>query len=135
MKRWWLLSAIGALSAVVLFQLSRPDASADATESVHPVLGAEAQPLPAVRVEQVLIHADLAPSTQREADPAAIPVSFERPVGPIGGLKDAPTRATTPSPTRLRDARTSSPMLERAKRAFLGDGRHRPEPFPRVKDN
>jgi hypothetical protein len=135
MKRWWLLSAIGAVGAVVLLQLSRPDSPPAAPKTESPTPTTEAQPLPAVQVERLLIRADLVPSAEPEVEPVVAAVSLGRPDGANGGADWARTRAGSPSSTRSHDTKAPPPVLERAKRALLGDGRHRPEPFPRVKDN
>lgn len=37
------------------------------------------------------------------------------------------------APRPVRRARPGDPLLAKARRALLGDGRYRPEPFPRVK--
>jgi|SRR5687768_1610251 hypothetical protein len=135
MKRWWLLSAVGAMSAVVLLQLSRPDPAPASPQADRSSGTAEAQPLPAVRVEQRLVEADLVEAPQPETGVVAAPASVSRAVGTSGGTAWVPPRAASVSSTRSQQASATSPMFERAKRAFLGDGRHRPQPFPRVKDN
>lgn len=49
------------------------------------------------------------------------------------------TRSVTPGPAAPRrtdrqgSIRQNEALLSRARRAFLGDGRYRPEPFPRAK--
>lgn len=135
MKRWWLLPAIGAMSAVVLLQLSRRDAAPATPRSDPSPATAEAQPRPAVRVEHRLVEADLVAAPQPERDVIAVPASFSRGVGTSGGTELVPARAASVGATPSREVNATSPMFERAKRAFLGSGRHRPQPFPRVKDN
>lgn len=58
-------------------------------------------------------------------DPAAAPLLDHRPSTP----------PTTPvSAPRLQRVRAGDDaLLSKARRAILGDGRHRPEPFPRIK--
>lgn len=46
----------------------------------------------------------------------------------------AVTRASS-QPPPVQRAGQERTLLEKARRAFVGDGRHRPEPFPRVRDN
>jgi hypothetical protein len=43
--------------------------------------------------------------------------------------------AARPAASTVRPATRDPNLLEKARRAFLGDGRHKPEPFPRVRDN
>jgi hypothetical protein len=47
------------------------------------------------------------------------------PAGPRRPVRPAPR-----SPS-VRDPERQPPFVERARRAFMGDGRYRPEPFPR----
>ena len=74
-------------------------------------------------------------------------VTVEHQIIPLDALTETERPSLADSPSRLVRAdltpafkpRTSPPaqrgLVSRAKRAFLGDGRHRPEPFPRVKEN
>jgi len=51
---------------------------------------------------------------------------------------DRRTDAARPSPARDRPVRRASgdqSIFDKARRAFVGDGRHRPEPFPRPRGN
>lgn len=135
MKRWWLLSAIGAVSALVLIQFPWPDRPAASPRHQASPDGVEAQPQPDVRVEHVLVEAELVKPAQ--APQAARPdptVLANGRTTPPAGWAHASTRS---SEAVLHRAQTTTPppLFERAKRAFLGNGRHRPEPFPRVKDN
>jgi hypothetical protein len=135
MKRWLIVSGIGAVSALVLLQLSQPNAASAPSRFSTPADNPGAQPLPAVQVEQVLVEADLVKVIEPDGRPLAVPVSPRRPAGTSGWTTAAPTQTESVQPVGLHEARTPPPMLERAKRAFLGNGRHRPEPFPRLKDN
>lgn len=40
---------------------------------------------------------------------------------------------SAPPPPSLQRRPAGEPLLSKARRALLGDGRHRPEPFPRIK--
>src|SRR5687767_5934026 len=82
MKRWWLLMAVGAVSALVLLQVTRPAPGVPAPPSPTPdadeTTVAEAQPEPPVAVEpepsvavqQVLIEAPYVPGTLPSITPA-----------------------------------------------------------------
>lgn len=58
---------------------------------------------------------------------------------PISAAMVMPSISRAPAPTlvarseRRRTTAPSSDIVARARRALLGDGRHRPEPFPRIK--
>jgi hypothetical protein len=77
--------------------------------------GASSVPGDSVQVEHALVSDEII-----EAEPAA-------PRGTV--VTPAP-----PAATRLRRAPAGT-FADKARRAILGDGRHRPEPFPRVKNN
>ena len=81
------------------------------TPPPRPVVSAPALPLPSVKLEHQLI--EIRPPRRARPD-----VQIRR---------DIPaTRLATAAPDR-RDT-----LVARAGRAFLGDGRFRPEPFPRL---
>jgi hypothetical protein len=52
-----------------------------------------------------------------------------------GPPKPAAPPPPSPSPPRVQPAGSEPTLLEKARRAIVGDGRHRPEPFPRVRDH
>ena len=134
MKRYWWLSAIGAVGAIVFVQLTRSDAAlAPAPPGERSEL-AEAQPQPAVQVEHVLVQAELVTSPEPPPALTAVPVSHGRSHASKATARPMSTRAASFRPAPAETG-TPPPLLERARRAFLGDGRHRPEPFPRLKDN
>jgi hypothetical protein len=87
-------------------QVGEPPAQPDAPRAAAP-----AAPLPSVRLEHQLIQVE--------------PARPEKP-----GVR---IRRTIPS-TRLASAALDrrDKLVSRARRAFLGDGRFRPEPFPRL---
>ena len=141
MKRWWLLMAAGAVSALVLLQVTRPDPGVPAppnpTPDVDETTVAEAQPEPPIAVEpepfvavqQVLIEAPYVHGTLPSITPA------HRPAGTNTGRQVSSSRVAGPSSRPSAAGQPPPQLFDRAKRAFLGNGRHRPEPFPRVKDN
>ena len=54
------------------------------------------------------------------------------------GVVDREIEAERASPSRYRPANRAprdQTLFEKARRAFVGDGRHRPEPFPRPRAN
>ena len=145
MKRWWLISAIGAVSALVLLQLTQSGAASPASVHDDTPESTEAQPpssqsLDTVRVEHVLVEAEPVrsieyPDIRERGHYTQEAFATGRP--DRANLWRTPEpRATTGLSLPRNDAgKTPPPLFQRAKRAFLGDGRHRPEPFPRVKDN
>jgi hypothetical protein len=151
MKRWWLISAIGAVSALALLQLIQPDAASPASVHDNPPESTEAQPPAAapvetatpvdtVRVEHVLVEAEQVtpigyPEVGDRGRYTHAALDAEPPQGAVGWTSPAPRPAPALNVPQTGVEKTSPALLERAKRALLGDGRHRPEPFPRVKDN
>lgn len=149
MKRWWLLMAAGAVSALVLLQLTRPEPGvpaplnpappADETTvaeaqpeppgAVQPEPSVEVQQEPSVAVQQVLIEAPYVHGTLPSITAA------HRTAGTNTGRAVSSRRVAGPSSGPSAAAQPPPQLFERAKRAFLGNGRHRPEPFPRVKGN
>ena len=86
--------------------------------------GAMPEPATSVRVEHEIVRVDVEAA---DADPSAVlPArhvtrSLRQPK-PSGALTASPSPLTSPPSA-----------FTKARRSFLGDGRHRPEPFPRVR--
>lgn len=122
MKRslWLIFGALLLLAAVALFR-------AGTTEDMVAAVEAPPAPLPEVRVRHEFVTVPLPaaaahpPAGVRSGPPPARTALSKPPVGPG---EAAPVRRAG------RDAG----FLERARRAVVGDGRFRPQPFPRPKD-
>lgn len=78
------------------------------------------EPLPAVRVKHELITVSVPAAT------AGTPI----PKRPAAATVQRAT-AAEPAERELRD----KGLLDKARRALIGDGTHRPEPFPRVRQH
>jgi hypothetical protein len=127
---WLIFGGLALLAAAVLF---RSDPAGDAAARV------DAPPapsvLPDVRVKHEFIEVpiptprtSLARSPQRSA-----PVAKTRPqvAARVRTTADGVRSASAVSKDEPSDRRAS--LLARAGRAIVGDGKHRPEPFPRIK--
>ena len=123
---WLIFAALAMIAATVLFRYDpEPVAAIEST----PV---PAKPAAAVRVSHEFVTVKIpAAATTPRRQPS---VSHSRTVlaahggtGSIGrrDVLKASNRDTTPS----RDGN----LLEKAGRAFIGDGKYRPEPFPRIR--
>jgi hypothetical protein len=70
-------------------------------------------------------------------------ITISPPVAPAGPKRTpAPGFQVARQGTPVRQAEVAArerpanlPLLEKARRAFIGDGRHKPEPFPRPRGN
>jgi hypothetical protein len=108
MLRRLLWIGLGSLFALALFR-----ASAGSPPRKSEIVPPTVDP-PGVRVEHELVTASIVtePVTRRAAAAAAAP----------------PSGDPVPRPHTRPDG-----FLSKARRAIVGDGRHRPEPFPRVR--
>lgn len=135
MKRMlWLISGALTLVAAALLLRFQPEQ-----------LTARQQPvptrLPDVQVEHEFVRVS-APKL-----PAIGSDTARRTAVSARTVRDPEVRLHTPGPSFAASTRASSlppdvqragrdrTLLEKARRAFVGDGRHRPEPFPRVREN
>jgi hypothetical protein len=121
MKRgvWLILAALAVISATAPFHyMPEPVGVIESAPPAGPT------PPPAVRVSHEFVTVEIRPRTSLAANrPGAKP---SRPAG-------APKTAThDPAPTVRRGSRDRN-LLERAGRVLIGDGKYRPEPFPRVR--
>lgn len=143
-QSYWLIFAASMLiTAGVLLQY-RPERLALAAR-------AERQ-LPAVRIQHEFVRVSPSgivsatttarPRRAEEVEPGPIsdiptPIVAESPA--FVQLAPASHGTAEPAPKRtpvVQRATSRDPTLfEKARRAFVGDGRYRPEPFPRVRDN
>lgn len=89
------------------------------------------QPAPDVRVRHDFISIAL---------PAAAPIVSPRrsqpasSMSPMSAMTGAPSSLYRPSSSRvLRSGSDDTRLLSKVRRVVAGDGRYRPEPFPRVK--
>lgn len=123
----WLISGAGAIATTLLLWPAR--------HTIHPLdasplAAADGGPAPAVQVQHEFITLD------------ATPVRIERPAP--GGTKSAAAEPAEPAAapdvkTPARPAAHQAPhdagVIERARRALVGDGKYRPQPFPTVPGN
>jgi hypothetical protein len=119
---WIIFGVLVVLATVALFQWAQEGESVAAIEPA-------AQPpaaLPDVRVRHEFVTVSV-PSRPQNPSPV-------RTVRSSGGKSGAarPIASPTAAPAVRRASRDAS-FLERAGRAVIGDGRYRPEPFPRIK--
>jgi len=114
MKRLlWLIFAGLAVAAAVLLMRGGEDQGSVASAAPAP------EPEPQVRVVHELVTVDPPPIATLREEPSHAPMS-------------QPSRRPADGP-RLRRAMRDPGLLERAGRAIVGDGTHRPEPFPRIR--
>jgi hypothetical protein len=121
MNRWAAVLAAAGVSAAALLMFPRVSgAPADVRhEPVQPVtapaVGTPAAHTDAVQVDHEFVVVQ--PTPVRAPQPRARPVAAARPARSPGG--------------EPRDAAESPGLATRAGRMLVGDGRYRPEPFPR----
>ena len=116
MKRMIGIAVAGAALAaaiVLLDDRANPEAESRALSDV-PAPSSDVR-VQDVRVQHEIVTLPLPAPTQLVARPAAAP---------------APARAV---PTVRRARQQNEALLMKAGRVLLGDGRHRPEPFPRIR--
>ena len=133
MKRglWLIFAALAMFAATVLFRYDP-----------EPVAALESTPVPserpaAVRVSHEFVTVEVpTPAVQRvqprpETRPHAVLATHSPadPNGPRETLKAANRVAGPAARPTLRD----QSLLARAGRALVGDGKYRPEPFPRIR--
>lgn len=119
--RWWRVSAAAAVGLVVALPVVLREPAAKAVqETGEPTRESTAS----VRVEHEFVTLD---AEVPDAEPVAVLPARPTP---------RPLRQTKPSPTlTARESTFTTPAssFTKARQKFLGDGRHRPEPFPRVR--
>ena len=154
MKRslWLIFAALALIAAGVLLQYP-PDTLA----VVVPAGFEERQQRPEVRIQHEFVTvttnggvAATTPSRREAAEIQRIPIADHLDTPAIhrtvradaeGAVRldrtvtPPSSRVTAPSPRRpaVQRASDDGTLLEKARRAFVGDGRYRPEPFPRVR--
>jgi hypothetical protein len=119
---WVIFGVLVVLATVALFQWAQEGESVAAIDSPAPLPAA----LPDVRVRHEFVTV---PVPSRPENPA--PVRTARSLG-LEPAAARPIAAPTAAPAVRRASRDAS-FLEKARRAVVGDGRYRPEPFPRIK--
>ncbi|HVL66128.1 MAG TPA: hypothetical protein VM364_02570 [Vicinamibacterales bacterium] len=117
MKRIWTLAAVAFVIGLLPLLGRRTTSGAPEPQPASASMVVAAQPAPDVRVEHQLITVDV------------IAESASRPTPP------PPARAAATAAGARQPEPAERRLVDRARRVILGDGRHRPEPFPRVKDN
>jgi hypothetical protein len=124
MRKTLLLVVLLALVATMTLKLDRERPGSiisAATPAAEPV--AAPPPLSHVEIRHELITVATAP----------VPPPPRTRMAAAGPPK--PAAPPPPSPSPLQPASSEPTLLEKARRAIVGDGRHRPEPFPRVRDH
>jgi hypothetical protein len=132
--RLWLIFA--AVASIASAALLRP-------QPEPPVQPVPIEPLPDVHVEHEYVTVPVAATrdalvatgrtpTARMRSTSMRPASVAITDGDVEDRAASPgSRSRTVSHASTRD----QTLFEKARRAFMGDGRHRPEPFPRPRDN
>ena len=126
LRHWTALSLAGIVLASSCFLLRRdpaPRALAATTDPERSTTTPPAEPPPAVRVQHAFVT------------PQVVVESAE--VQPVGSDLKTPLRTVRKPEIRRASVsgapNASSPrLLARATRALIGDGRHKPQPFPRA---
>jgi hypothetical protein len=113
------LAIVLIAGVVLLFRES--DGSGQLSASVTP--GAHEPVQRSVEVEQVLVTAEVVSPAglQAQRAPAARPAPARRKVAVAEAAADPDERSTS--------------LAAKTRRAILGDGRHKPQPFPRINNN
>ena len=117
-----LLSLATLLFAGVVLIFRGSDGRAEAPPRVTPPTP---EPVQSVEVEHTLVTAEL----------VAPPAASTRGVPARSARPPAPRRhaATSVAFAATREKPTS--LAEKTRRAIVGDGRHKPQPFPRINNN
>lgn len=129
-RRLWLIFAVLVLIASAVWFRLPPDTLTQAAPAVDR--------LPDVRVQHEFVTVPTSPAGStsnpqertRLARTRAAPDSSSATATIDAQTAEAVTRKATTS----RASRDQT-LFEKARRAFMGDGRHRPEPFPRPRGN
>lgn len=112
MTRRWVFVAAAALVILTLLVIWRSPASPHAVDQANVAANATRD----VQVQHQLVTVTSTTSPT------------------LSSVTAAPGRTLVARTERRQSAQPASTVLARAKRALLGDGRHRPEPFPRIKN-
>jgi hypothetical protein len=128
-SRWLILATLMPIAAIGLFRF--PPENLTQAPSI--------ERLPDVRVQHdyvttVPVNGSPVIGIGRNRLASARPVEAPSAVKAVN--RQGNTGRTSPSRYRLVDrAARDQTLFEKARRAFVGDGRHRPEPFPRPRGN
>lgn len=117
-----LLSLGTLLFAGVVLIFRESDGRAEAPPGVTPPTP---EPVQSVEVEHTLVTAELV--AQPAASTRSIPARAARP--------SALRRHTAPRVALAATREKPTSLAEKTRRAILGDGRHKPQPFPRINNN
>jgi hypothetical protein len=128
---WLIFGGLALLAAAVLFRSGPTGDAAARVESTTPPPAA----LPDVRVKHEFIEI---PIPAPQPSPARTPhrsasAAKKRPQVPPGAGTSADGVRTASAVSEVEAADQPASLLVRAGRAIVGDGKHRPEPFPRIK--
>ena len=128
---WLILAALAVIAAVVLFRYDP-----------EPVAAIESSPAPpertdAVRVSHEFVTVTIPPVTSKRISRPASPRK-QTVLATDRSNDSAPRRDVVKASNRTTDSDDRSEpregnLLERAGRALIGDGKYRPEPFPRIR--
>jgi hypothetical protein len=119
---WILFLALVVLGALALFQ---PGSAGDVVASHE----TSPPPLAPVTVRHELVTV---PAPAPTAPPTRTAHRADPPAAPAPTLGARPTTAGASAPA-VQPASRDQSFFNRARRAVVGDGRYRPQPFPRVK--
>jgi hypothetical protein len=125
MRKALFLVVLLTVVATAALKLGRPRPGpmiSAATPAAELVAGRPTMSHVKVRHELITVAAAPVPSPRRARMAAAGPPKLAAP------------RQTSP-PLPEQQASSEATLLGKARRAIVGDGRHRPEPFPRVRDH
>lgn len=113
-----------ALVLLGLALLFRKDADGE-NRVEHADIPPSAVPAPSVKVEHTLVTVDVMTSPAVQPRRSAPPAS----TAPLAGLR------VSASSSALQVKAEPTGLASRARRAIVGDGRHKPQPFPRIDNN
>ena len=115
---WLIFAALAVIAAAILIQL-KPERMAQAAST--------SEVLPYVRVQHEYVTVPVGSVNTNDRNRL---MRTRTPVESPSGMPALVTRRGT-----VQRASRDQTLFEKARRAFVGDGRHRPEPFPRPRDN
>ena len=130
-RLWFIFAAIAMIAAIALFRYDPEPAAALESATVP-----SASPV-AVRVSHEFVMVEFpAPATQPVGRPSMSRretiVAMRAAGGPVE-RRDTLKASNRGSDPAVRPASSDQNLLERAGRAIVGDGKYRPQPFPRIR--
>ena len=120
-----------ALLLLVAVALFRPGNTGDVVASLE----TSPPPLPDVTVRQEFVTVSVPAVSTRSVATRNAGTRPRRSGAPAPAPATYRTAPVAASPVVRRAAAGAESFFDRARRAVVGDGRYRPQPFPRVKDD